>query len=91
MLSLTLINTKFRRKSEEFPDSKSKSRHAETRNLWAAYFKNNWNEQDLIKDLPALILKKKTVYNSLERWEQKELLFVKLDQAENKMLANYIE
>ena len=44
MLSITLLNTKLRRKSEESPNSKPESRQAEIQNLWATYFKNNRNE-----------------------------------------------
>ena len=62
----------FEEKSEESPDSKPKSRHAEIQNLWATYLKNNRNKQDLIKDSPALILKKKLFTIILRSWEQKE-------------------
>ena len=47
----------FKEKSEESPDFKSKSRYAKTQNLWVNYLKNNRNEQNLIKNFSALILK----------------------------------
>ena len=62
------LTQSFEEKSEESPDSKPKSRHADIQNLWETYFNNNnnRNEQDLIKDFPALIFKK----NCLQQfWE----------------------
>ena len=59
----------FEEKSEESPDLKPKSRHAEIQNLWPMYFKNNRNKQDLIEDFPALILKKKLFTIILRSWE----------------------
>ena len=61
-----------KKKCEESSDSKPKSRHAEIQNLWATYFKNNINEKDLIKNFPALLLKKKLLTIILNSWEQKE-------------------
>ena len=81
----------FEEKSEESPDSKPKSRHAENQNLWATYFKNNRNEKDLIKDFPALILKKKTVYNNFEKLRTKGIIIRKIGSGRKSRLTNDLE
>ena len=91
MLSITLINTKFWRKMLRIPWFKAKSRHAEIQNLWATYFKNNRNEQDLIKDFPALILKKKTVYNNFEKLGTKGIIIRKIGSGRKSQLIYDLE
>ena len=81
----------FEEKSEESPDSKPKSRHAEIQKLWATYFKNNRNEQDLNKDFPALILKKKTVYNNFEKLRTKGIIIRKIESGRKSLLTNDLE
>ena len=81
----------FEEKSEESPDSKPKSRHAEIQNLWATYFMNNRNEQDLIKDFPALILKKKFVYNNIEKLKTKGIIILKIGSGRKSRLTNNLE
>ena len=91
LFSITLLNTKFWRKSEESLDSKQKLRQAEIQNLWATYFKKNRKEQDLIKDIKALILKNKTVYYNFEKLITKGIIIYKIGSDRISRLANDLE
>ena len=55
------------------------------------YFKSNRNEQDLIKDFPALILKRKTVYNNFKKLRTKGIIIRKIGSGKKSRLINDLE
>ena len=78
-------------KKWRIPDLKPKSRHSEIQNLWATYFKNNRNEQDLIEDFSALIIKKKTVYNNFEKLKTIRIIIRKIGSGRKSRLTNDLQ
>ena len=54
-------------------------------------FINNRNEKDIIKVLPALILKKKTVYNNFEKLRTKGISNHKIGSGRKSRFANDLE